>query len=379
MELLQDIRGKVENTTSTSTGEEGTLLSPPPKRLLIVAGDFNFNRSSVSYRRLVEEGGLRSAAADFSGADFAAGDSTAEGFVLADSTAGEISDVDFGEGDFSAMDKSSSINSVAREEVGVVAKKGMGKVVSPAGRRKETFYTEALSSDEGVGDIMSPTGWHDGKYYKMALSSEGIGQVVSPAGMHDDKVHGETFSAYEETRSGVSTTDGWDGDALFGNRSEGGVPERNPNEAVLPKEEMQKRVPVLDNEYKSRRVSMDPELARNFLRGEKFNVPGEDAQPRSLWRRMLRGLWDDVEGVMEFQMLTRQDTSGQGSAGGGRRGDYNAVGSMASDDDGALDFVFYAAGEGVSCTGYDVHREFSQERYADGYPSATDFEVSCLR
>lgn len=49
--------------------------------------------------------------------------------------------------------------------------------------------------------------------------------------------------------------------------------------------------------------------------------------------------------------------------------------TMDADDDGALDFVFFTPTESVSCTSYRVHREFSQERYADGYPSVTDFEV----
>lgn len=72
-----------------------------------------------------------------------------------DSTAEEIYGGDFDDRDFPAVGKSSSPNSVIGEEVGVVAKKGMGKMVSPAGGRKETFYTEALSS-EGIENIMSP-------------------------------------------------------------------------------------------------------------------------------------------------------------------------------------------------------------------------------
>ena len=48
-----------------------------------------------------------------------------------------------------------------------------------------------------------------------------------------------------------------------------------------------------------------------------------------------------------------------------------------SEDDDPLDFVFFSAGPGAYFTAYEVHREFSQERYADGYPSVTDFDVSC--
>ena len=47
------------------------------------------------------------------------------------------------------------------------------------------------------------------------------------------------------------------------------------------------------------------------------------------------------------------------------------------DHDAALDFVFFSLGPGVYFAAFEVHREFSQERYADGYPSVTDFEVSC--
>lgn len=46
--------------------------------------------------------------------------------------------------------------------------------------------------------------------------------------------------------------------------------------------------------------------------------------------------------------------------------------------DGALDFVFFlTADDGISCESYSVHREYSQERYADGYPSVAEFGVSC--
>lgn len=44
---------------------------------------------------------------------------------------------------------------------------------------------------------------------------------------------------------------------------------------------------------------------------------------------------------------------------------------------GALDFVFYTAGEGIICERYQVHREFSQERYADGYPAVADLVFGC--
>lgn len=43
-----------------------------------------------------------------------------------------------------------------------------------------------------------------------------------------------------------------------------------------------------------------------------------------------------------------------------------------------LDFVFFEPRRGVSCTDYEVHREFSQRRYADGYPSVTVFEPECV-
>jgi len=47
-------------------------------------------------------------------------------------------------------------------------------------------------------------------------------------------------------------------------------------------------------------------------------------------------------------------------------------------DDSALDFVFYGKeDDGIWCGGYEVHREFSQQRFADGYPSVTEFSVSC--
>ncbi len=46
------------------------------------------------------------------------------------------------------------------------------------------------------------------------------------------------------------------------------------------------------------------------------------------------------------------------------------------EDDHVLDFVFFSKeDDGVSCGGYEVHREFSQQRFADGYPSVTEFVV----
>ncbi|CAN0212281.1 unnamed protein product [Ectocarpus fasciculatus] len=68
--------------------------------------------------------------------------------------------------------------------------------------------------------------------------------------------------------------------------------------------------------------------------------------------------------------------------GGNEIGDTVVAGGTA-DNSGALDFVFLATegggsgGGGISCRSYEVHREFSQERYADGYPSVAEFEVSC--
>lgn len=62
--------------------------------------------------------------------------------------------------------------------------------------------------------------------------------------------------------------------------------------------------------------------------------------------------------------------------GGNESGDTVVAGD--ADNSGALDFVFFSAGGGgISCRSYEVHREFSQERYADGYPSVAEFEVSC--
>ncbi|CAN0538036.1 unnamed protein product, partial [Ectocarpus sp. 8 AP-2014] len=62
--------------------------------------------------------------------------------------------------------------------------------------------------------------------------------------------------------------------------------------------------------------------------------------------------------------------------GGNESGD--TVVSGGADNSGALDFVFFSAGGGgILCRSYEVHREFSQERYADGYPSVAEFEVSC--
>ncbi|CAM9620733.1 unnamed protein product [Laminaria digitata] len=49
----------------------------------------------------------------------------------------------------------------------------------------------------------------------------------------------------------------------------------------------------------------------------------------------------------------------------------------SDDDDAPLDFVFFSLGPGAYFASYEVRREFSQERYADGYPSVTDFELSC--
>ncbi|CAM9435215.1 unnamed protein product [Ectocarpus sp. 12 AP-2014] len=64
---------------------------------------------------------------------------------------------------------------------------------------------------------------------------------------------------------------------------------------------------------------------------------------------------------------------GEGSNEGG-----DNVAAGDADNSGALDFVFFSAGGGgISCRSYEVHREFSQERYADGYPSVAEFEVSC--
>ncbi|CAB1109715.1 unnamed protein product [Ectocarpus sp. CCAP 1310/34] len=88
----------------------------------------------------------------------------------------------------------------------------------------------------------------------------------------------------------------------------------------------------------------------------------------------------------------RNDALGVGSGSGGVVDDFDdgdVVGGVSAmrvdtfvagdaDNRGALDFVFFSAGGGgISCRSYEVHREFSQERYADGYPSVAEFEVSC--
>lgn len=80
-----------------------------------------------------------------------------------------------------------------------------------------------------------------------------------------------------------------------------------------------------------------------------------------------------------------EDDTDTDHRGGGDGGSGNDGGSNGDDDDsGALDFVFFAPGwlqeQGevlLPCAGYEVHHEFSQERYADGYPSVTDFKVAC--
>lgn len=63
--------------------------------------------------------------------------------------------------------------------------------------------------------------------------------------------------------------------------------------------------------------------------------------------------------------------------------DDSIVEDDGGEDDSALDFVFYwsdgsrVGRRALSCVDYRVHREYSQERYADGYPSVTDFEILC--
>lgn len=73
------------------------------------------------------------------------------------------------------------------------------------------------------------------------------------------------------------------------------------------------------------------------------------------------------------------ERKGETSRYGLVRGDAESSGAdyLGGYDDGrALDFVFYAKGDdGVSCGGYEVRREFSQQRFADGYPSVTEFGV----
>lgn len=103
--------------------------------------------------------------------------------------------------------------------------------------------------------------------------------------------------------------------------------------------------------------------------------------------RGVGGVWgDDSGGDAEGDDAVANAGDGSGARGDGIDSStayHDAdAGAVAGADDGALDFVFFeAVGDGgdggVSCGGYEVRREFSQQRYADGYPSVTEFDVSC--
>lgn len=105
------------------------------------------------------------------------------------------------------------------------------------------------------------------------------------------------------------------------------------------------------------------------------------SSPRSRRRAVFRG---DADGGLDGLDGGAEDgVFGAWGDGDGMVADTDdhdaAAGDGHRDDGGALDFVFFATGGdgGVSCGGYDVRREFSQQRFADGYPSVAEFDVSC--
>ena len=102
--------------------------------------------------------------------------------------------------------------------------------------------------------------------------------------------------------------------------------------------------------------------------------------------RGVGGAWgDDSRGGRTGADASRAGDGGVRGNGGDLHPGYRGAGPVAGADagnganDGALDFVFFEAVDdgGVSCGGYEVRREFSQQRFADGYPSVTEFDVSC--
>lgn len=276
LSLLEDLRGQ------ESRSEED-------RRLLIVIGDFNFDSSSVGYKRLVSEAGLQSAANSSTIADYEAEDGSTASVSYSAASVAAAEDV----GDASTAKKVHSYPAAAE-----------AKDVDDGSTTNHVYYypTDFVPTDADDDSTTQNT------YFSPATTAAG-GVDSRPSFYHSRSTNLE--ASYDVA------------------------------------------VPV-----KKRYSSL-----REILRGDYFDGGAASSSVAVDANR------DGVAAV------------GVGNDGSSNGGDIQANHDGGDGDDGGgggLDFAFFAAeDDGVSLGSYEVHYEFSQERYADGYPSVTEFEISC--
>ena len=333
-----------------------------------MAGDFNFNSSSAGYRRLVEEGRLRSAAADAElEAAATAVAAAADSISWSSRNPGSSSEQAPGT-TLNGNDAGETFNNITAASAG-----SLSQLLSSQSSPSEGFRSSRGFPLSGFLTLTSAP-W---RRRTIEAGPGGVSHSDVPYSLSEEaapkNIPKEAFSPSE---SGTRTRDSLDflGDAEYrpprrasGHRAEltgvskGGVPEM---------------------------TGLAPRLRRSGMPKDDDVAGSAEARASPTRRR-----FEDyaLEGAGEFY-------AAEGGEGGVRDRGSEAMGpfrgggaSLAADvnadaevddaevsEDVALDFVFYAAGRGVSLEGYKVHREFSQERYADGYPSVTDFEVLCV-
>lgn len=344
------------------------------RRLMIVVGDFNFNSTSHGYRRLVADAGLESAAAAAAGvgtpgagggAVFLPGDS---GSKTASSESNSDSDSDSDPDPDPGYKSESESRLLFVENTEAI---GGGMIDPPPGT--------VVDLSPGFRTVDAPnrswareqrTRWDD--YAVVSLRDEDVdGRGTDDwAVMFDDEdKHDRRVSSFSLSRNNAER----ETELVVGVV----VDHYDENEPCAGKQGF------LDGETKKRcddetelLIEDDTELGGNaelFTGGETEKL---DDEPELLVGDDETVKLDDETEINGGQREGHREEENLGGLGDELA---EVAGEGVDGDGGALDFVFYAAGLGVSCVGYEVRREYSQERYADGYPSVADFEVPCPR
>ena len=287
------------------------------RRLLIVAGDFNFNSTSAGYRRLVEDGGLQSAV----GASLLSANCSGSSRCRSSGGGGDV------------------VGGAIRRGVGI----GIGG--GPGGGSSSATSNSGVSSSRS-GSYSSNSGDSFGTPVPFGIVGEGKGMervltLPEAVAMGEEKNDAER----EEYDGGFG--DGGDGDGHgddHGDDDGGGDGDGIGDDG----EKIDS-----DGDGDDGGVAVGGHV---HLVGADVDVDGDGDV--------------DVDGDVDGGGGVDIDSVDDGDEDGDR--DDDSVGEEAP-----LDFVFFSLGPGAYLEAYEVHREFSQERYADGYPSVTDFGVRC--
>ncbi|CAM9104904.1 unnamed protein product [Pylaiella littoralis] len=287
------------------------------RRLLIVVGDFNFDSNSSGYSRLVSEAGLQSASNSSSIADY----DVEDGFIA----------------------NVSHYSAAAAEEV------GDGSVA-----KKVYYFANAAAA--------AATDVHDDSTTKNAYypGADYISEDV------DDHSTGKVSYSFAAV---AAAEDNIDDDST----SKRGY--------YFPATAAAAAAAAAAAEGMDSRPSLYRHPPSSAKKLEDYSAFHQVAVPMTKYDSSLRG-------ILGGYSAQGGDASGSGAArdgydgssdGGDIQGHYGDDGDDDDEDgDDVLYFTFFAAEDGgISLASYEVHREFSQERYSDGYPSVTDFEVSC--